>query len=128
MGERMVGGAEVRGREGLAWLAGVASLRRDTPLMVRQVLAWVQAVEVQRGEARDEAAAAEARCDELEQQVAQLRDQVARLREVDREKIDSMEEVKRVAEKLVKREQAAQAEAAALRAEVERLRAAGGAA
>lgn len=72
MGERMVGGAEVRGREGLAWLAGVASLRRDTPLMVRQVLAWVQAVEVQRGEARDEAAAAEARCDELEQELLRV--------------------------------------------------------
>lgn len=77
MGERMVGGAEVRGREGLAWLAGVASLRRDTPLMVRQVLAWVQAVEVQRGEARDEAAAAEARCDELELEASVLRAELA---------------------------------------------------
>jgi hypothetical protein len=64
MGERSVSAAEARGREGLAWLTGVASLRRDTALMARQVLAWVQAVETQRGEARDEASAAEARCDE----------------------------------------------------------------
>ena len=77
MGERSVSAAEARGHEGLAWLTGVASLRRDTALMARQVLAWVQAVETQRGEARDEASAAEARCDELELDLSVLRAELA---------------------------------------------------
>ena len=120
MGERLVREVEAAGREGLAWLLGVASLRREALSRVAQVHAWVAAVETQRGEARDEAAAAEARCDELEQQVAWLRDDMRGSR-------DLMEEVRRAAEKLAKLEQEAQAEAATLRAEVERLRAAGGA-
>jgi hypothetical protein len=115
MGKRMVGEAEATGREGLAWLLGVASLRRESRAAELAVRAWVAAVEVQRGEARDEAAAAEARCDELELQVTRLRSDT-------KMSADMMDEVRRAAEKLVQREQAAQAEVAALRVEVERLR------
>jgi len=78
---RMIGEAEATGREGLAWLLGVASLRREALSRVAQVHAWVAAVEVQRGEARDEAAERAVRIDELEIEVAGLR---LRLAEVGR--------------------------------------------
>ena len=77
MAERLVREVEVAGREGLAGLLGVASLRREALSRVAQVQAWVSAVEVQRGEARDEAAAAEARCDELELDLSVLRAELA---------------------------------------------------
>jgi hypothetical protein len=77
----MIGEAEATGREGLAWLLGVASLRREALSRVAQVHAWVAAVEVQRGEARDEAAERAVRIDELEIEVAGLR---LRLAEVGR--------------------------------------------
>ena len=77
MAERLVREVEVAGREGLAWLLGVASLRREALSRVAQVLAWVSAVETQRGEARDAAAAAEARCDELELDLSVLRAELA---------------------------------------------------
>ena len=81
MAERMVGEAEAVGREGLAWLLGVASLRRESRAAELAVRAWVAAVEVQRGEARDEAAELAARVQELEIEVAGLR---LRLAEVGR--------------------------------------------
>lgn len=77
MAERLVSGAEASGREGLAWLMGVASLRRESRAAELAVRAWVQAVEVQRGEARDSAALAEARCDELELDLSVLRAELA---------------------------------------------------
>ena len=115
MGERMVGEAEAAGREGLAWLLGVASLRREALSRVAQVMAWVQAVEVQRGEARDEAAAAEARCDELELELNRARYEVKVSGQI-------QDEMKHLAQKLEQSRKDAHAEAAALRAEVERLR------
>ena len=81
MGKRMVGEAEAVGREGLAWLLGVASLRRESRAAELAVRAWVAAVEVQRGEARDEVAELKLRVDELEIEVAGLR---LRLAEVGR--------------------------------------------
>jgi uncharacterized protein YceH (UPF0502 family) len=77
MGKRMVGEAEATGREGLAWLIGVASLRRESRAAELAVRAWVAAVEVQRGEARDEAAERAVRIDELEIEVAGLRMRLA---------------------------------------------------
>jgi chromosome segregation ATPase len=128
MGERSVSAAEARGREGLAWLTGVASLRRDTALMARQVLAWVQAVETQRGEARDEASAAEARCDELEQELLRVQGALQSSEWARHEAQQTVERQSNVMAEVSHQLDMSKAEVATLRAEVAALRSAGGAA